>query len=160
MRESIGSALLLNIVLVFSAIIILVFIGIISYSKAYRVKNRIIDIIEKYGEYNSAASHEVTESLSEAGYTVSTKDFCNSNKVKKHLREIGIYSPKNVNDNTRGYNYCVFEVEGRTNSITGSDESKYYVVVTFVHFNFPIIGDIINMPIYGETKIMGKDYSY
>lgn len=166
MRESTGSALLLNIVIVFSGIIILFFIGIISYSKAYRVKNRIVDIIEKYGVYNDKASKEINESLSEAGYSLANKDFCTSNRVQKHLKnDVGLQPNygnivKNINDNTKGYNYCVFEVTSKTTSTTSGDNAKYYIIVTFVHFNFPIVGDLINMPIYGETKILGRNYNY
>ena len=37
---------------------------------------------------------------------------------------------------------------------------NYYVVVTFIHFEFPVIGDILTFPVYGETKILNKSYDY
>ena len=39
--------MLLNLVVIFSGLVIVFFIGILSYSKAYRVKNRIVELIEK-----------------------------------------------------------------------------------------------------------------
>lgn len=160
MRESIGNSLLLNLVIIFSGIVILFFIGIISYSKAYRVKNRIIDVIEKYDGYTTGAIDEINKSLSEAGYSLSTK---NCNGAQRHLNEIiskkneaGEEVPLNIGQlNSSEYNYCIYEISGKS-----SDSSKYYMVATFVHFDFPVIGDFINIPVYGETKILGKTYDY
>ena len=45
MKASIGGSMLLYIVLFFVSVVILFFVGIISYNKAYRVKNRIVNII-------------------------------------------------------------------------------------------------------------------
>ena len=45
MRESLGGSMLLNLVVIFTGLIIIFFVGILSYSKAYRVKNRIVEII-------------------------------------------------------------------------------------------------------------------
>ena len=48
MREAIGSSLLLNIAIVFIGVISAFLISSIAYSKAYKVKNRIVSIIEKF----------------------------------------------------------------------------------------------------------------
>ena len=145
--------MLLNMVIVFSGIVILFFIGIISYSKAYRVKNRIIEIVEKYEGYTDAAVEEINESLSEAGYSLASK---NCSKVQNHLDDLNIDKDAvDGNENRGPYNYCIYEVTSKS-----SDNSKYYIVATFVHFDFPLIGDWINIPVYGETKILGKSYDY
>lgn len=160
MREAIGSSLLLNIVVFFASVIIIFFIGILSYSKAYRVKNRIIEIVEKHAEYNDSAKNEINQSLYQSGYTLNSNDLCSSNRVQNHLiDEIGLEPESgsvviNLNDNN--LNYCVFEAKNKTTN----DNGRYYIVVSFVHFDFPIIGDIINIPVYGETKILGKSYDY
>jgi len=157
MRESIGNSLLLYLVVIFSGVVILFFVGIISYSKAYRVKNRIVDVIEKYNGYTTgenSAESEINASLSEMGYTITNSDFCNGSSVQNHLKNIS-ESFVLKNNPTSGYNYCVYEISDKSSSNT-----KYYVVVTFVNFNFPIIGSMLNIPIYGETKILGKSYNY
>ncbi len=167
MRESMGNTLLLYIVIIFSGIIMLFFVGILSYSKAYKVKNRIIEIIEKYGSYSSCSNgekcavSEINESLKETGYNVSSKDLCNKSSVQDHLKkEVGVAgTPVSLNNPTSGYNYCVFEINNKTSSVTNQN-AVYYVVVTFVHFDVPIIGDFINIPVYGETKYLGKNYNY
>lgn len=51
MRSAIGNSLLMSLVVIIVSLVMLVFVGILSYSKAYRVKNRIIEVIEKYGSF-------------------------------------------------------------------------------------------------------------
>ena len=139
MREAIGSSLLLNIVIVFVSLIILFFVGILSYSKAYKAKNRIIDVIEKYGEYKEEAvvtdaSDEIISSLNEMGYQLG-----NCKNAKGNL-------------NNTGYKYCIYRIE--------ANEGYYYKITTYVQFYFPIIGELFNPPVSGETKILGKNYNY
>ena len=149
MREAVGNSSLLYLVVIFTGIVILFFVGILSYSKAYRVKNRIIEIVEKYGYYdnseNSPVISEINDSLSNMGYTISNTDTC-SNTLRNY--EEG----KAQKIHTTGYKYCIYEI--------ASNGSKYYVVVSYVNFNFPVIGNMINIPVYGETKMLGKSYDY
>ena len=56
------------------------------------------------------------------------------------------------NQNSTGYRYCIYRVE--------SSEGYYYKVTAYVQFYFPIIGEIFAPPVYGETKILGKNYNY
>ena len=63
MKESIAQAFILNLILFFFVVLVLLLFGSINYSKAYKVKNRIITIIEKYGDYNAAAKAEIEEEL-------------------------------------------------------------------------------------------------
>ena len=42
--------------------------------------------------------------------------------------------------------YCIKELT--------SDRGKYYRVTTYVSFDFPIIGQITNFPVSGETKVI------
>ena len=149
MREAIGNSLLLNLVIIFAGIVILFFIGIISYSKAYRVKNRIIEIIEKSETYDYNSS-EIAESLRNAGYTLSPKK---CEKTQNHLNKIGLsVDAEKDNMNKSDYNYCVYKVETKS--------TYHYIVATFVHFDFPLIGEMMNLPVYGETKTLGRNYNY
>ena len=47
MRDAVGGSILLNIVIIFLSLVIVFFAGIMAYSKAYKVKNRIIEFIKK-----------------------------------------------------------------------------------------------------------------
>ena len=156
MKSAVGNSLLLYLVVIFSGIVILFFVGIISYSKAYRVKNRIVDVIEKHSGYDNNTELEINSSLKEMGYNITSSNPCNSNSaVQNHMKNISDqYALKNTSQS--GYNYCVYEISNKSSGIA----TKYYVVVTFVNFKFPIIGSLLNIPIYGETKILGKSYDY
>ena len=68
MREATGQAGLMNIMLFIIGIIIVLLAGSIAYSKAFRVKNRIIDAIEKQGEFNSTSKKTIDEGLKDIGY--------------------------------------------------------------------------------------------
>jgi hypothetical protein len=162
MRESLGGSMLLNLVLIFAGLVIILFVGILSYSKAYKVKNRIVEIIEKYGAYEkidsstntNVVTNEINENLKTAGYETSLSKKCNTIRNRLVNEKYNGELSQNLNQ-SYGYNYCVFEMNKSENS-TG----KYYVVVTFIHFQVPIIGDVLTFPIYGETKILNKTYDY
>ena len=42
MKDAVGGSLLLNLVIIFTSIVILLFVGVLAYAKAYKVKNKII----------------------------------------------------------------------------------------------------------------------
>ena len=141
MKAAIGGSLLLNIVVIFTTIIILFFVGILAYSKAYKIKNRIIEVIEKNNGYSTAiANVQLAEDLQRAGYWVATKA-----KVSSKCTE-------GANLNGTEYLYCVYE--------NPSNEGKTYKVVTYIRFEFPVIGDVLTFAVRGETKVLGKEYDY
>ena len=51
MKESIAQAFIVNLIIFFFVILVLLLFGSINYSKAYKAKNRIVNIIEKYGNF-------------------------------------------------------------------------------------------------------------
>ncbi len=137
MKESIANAYILNLVIVFVVIFIFFFAGSLTYSKAFKVKNRIVDIIEKYETYDSKAIEEITASLSEMGYRVNTSNKgCPERNGKTSLTAT-----------VNAYRYCVYEYS--------TTKGKYYGVAAYMYFDFPIIGQSVEFPVYGETKIMG-----
>lgn len=141
MREAIGNSLLLSIVVVFVSLIILFFVGILSYSKAYKAKNRIVSVIEKHETFNEAAKDEISSSLKDMGY------------------QLGECKDENGKSNS-GYKYCVYEICNEIDDTGSCTGTYYYKVATYVQFYFPIIGELFNPPVYSETKILGKNYNY
>ena len=171
MKDSLGGSLLLNLVVIFSGVIVVFFISVLSYSKAYRVKNRIIEIIEKYGVYvkldensQNLVTQELNPDLSAAGYDSSSPSRCDKIKTSLVSGDYAKYDAGRLSDNLNfyGYNYCVFEMcnEKNADGMCIDSNGKYYVVATFTQFEFPIIGDIIKIPVYGETKTLEKTYDY
>lgn len=151
MKESIAQAFILNLILFFFGILVLLLFGSINYSKAYKVKNRIITIIEKHGGFTpgSDAEQEIEENLKKAGYpTTVNHDSC-KNRVRDD--EAGgdlVYPDPSAAGTARVYHYCIIEHKG---SIDGS---KYYQVITFMEFEIPIFRGFLEFPVRGETKII------
>ena len=134
MRESIGNTMLVNIILIVVGAVILILIGSVSYSKAFKVKNLIINIMEENkGDYDTAGP-EIEESLKRVGYRINTEN-------KKCKDRQGMSSIANTNN----YYYCVYEYS--------STKGSYYGVAAFMFFEVPGYGSI-TIPIYGETKVI------
>ena len=155
MREATGGSLLLYLVIFFVGVIILFFASMLSYSKAYRVKNRIINIMENYNDCVSEIGDEekknlidtINTELQSIGYNYSSKSSaCNfNNSVCKE------------SFNNSNYNYCICKIDLGVDSENNS-KGCYYEVITFTQFEFPIIKDVITSEVHGETKIIGKEY--
>lgn len=147
MKDAVGGSLLLNLVVFFTAVVILFFAGIMTYSKAYKVKNRIIEVIEKHGTYNTNAKNEINNDLTRIGYRVSSKKLTNA----KCSGDSSMGSCTNLNTTTQQYCVC-----SKGNLQNGTS----YEVITYVYFDFPVIGELIRIPVRGETKVLGKNYNY
>lgn len=156
--------MLLYLVVIFTSIIVLFFVGILSYSKAYKVKNKIIEVIERYdGEIldsqnssyaNQVVLDEINMELSKVGYKVVSTSGMNSDD--RCSRDSSRNTCTNLNTST--FNYCLC-LHSDSNSVN-EDGAKIFEVITYVQFEFPIIGDLLTFPVKGETKILGKNYNY
>lgn len=160
MKDAVGGSLLLNIVVIFVSIVILFFAGIMAYSKAYKIKNRIIEVVEKYETYdnyiyNGSQSRKsvqelLEEDLRKSGYIVATPQQVESK-----------CGTSTGNLNTSEYLYCVYlkscDETDRYGNCVGQ---RHYEVVTYIHFDFPVIGKLLTFEVHGETKMLGKDYNY
>jgi len=137
MKESIANTYILNIVIVFVIIFMFFFAGSLSYTKAFKVKNKIVDILEKYETYDKNAIQEIEQQLGEMGYRVSKGNkACPTRNGKTSIAST-----------INAYRYCVYEYE--------TPKGNYYGVAAYMYFDFPIIGGTMEFPVYGETKIMG-----
>ena len=153
MKDAVGGASLLNLVVIFVSIIILLFVGILSFSKAYKVKNRIIEVIEKYETYDTNVAKELKEDLRRAGYSTASNNQilnrCGENSLSSNLEE------------GAGYYYCVYPKCYSNKDASGNcTGEKSYEVVSYVRFEFPVIGNVMSVPVKGETKILNKIYDY
>ena len=144
MRESMGNAFVMYMVASIIGVIMLFFVGSISYSKAYKVKNKIVNLIEENGKWDSNIDNEINDYLKEVGYQVGTgrnTSECNCDSTK------GCDKSKSKLLKTGEYNYCALYFS--------SNGGYYYKVVTFMKFEFPIIGNVVEFPVKGETKTFG-----
>ena len=150
MREAIGGTFLFNIMIVFIFFFAAFLAIAINYSQAFRIKNQIINYIEQYeGMNNDTSKNEIVDYIKDAGYYRDQPCDCDD----------GDYSCGNTNDSRNGgavsnssgsytvKGLCVRELENRNGD-------KYYRVTTFVGFELPVIGNMINFEVKGETKII------
>ena len=151
MKEAIGGVSLFNIVIVF----VLLFAGYISlsinYSKAYNVKNEIINIIKNQGGVCTSA-------------TPNSNNNCYnfSEQITDYFRESNYRSTGecDVNDGWVGFNreglidynnsaFCVKAVRANTNSELPN--ALYYQVRVFYQLDLPVINSFFEFVIYGES---------
>ncbi len=151
MRESTGNALLMTLMTSVVAVVLSFLVGSISYSKSYRVKNHIINEIEDRKGWSAELQKDVDSYLKDIGYKVSKKETCPS--AADIYKEPGEGNRKdasakkctnNLHEDSGSYNYCVYQCT--ENSYT------FYVVITYMHMDFPLVNKFVNFKIMGETK--------
>lgn len=134
MRHAIGNALLTNIILTMIVVIIAVIAVMSSYSKAYRIKNNLVNYIEKNG-FNQT---EIDAILKDVGYRI--------NPAGKQDCKVKTVTGSQVMNSTSNYRYCVVKYT--------VNNGYYYGVTSYVYFDIPVVNSLIEYPIYGETKII------
>lgn len=149
MKEAIGTSFVLGLVITFLIIFMLLFATSLSYTKAFKVKNKIVELIEKYDDIlkvsvdtnnrlDNDLENEISNSLSEIGYRISvTPNNCPERNGKQALTK----------NTTANYEYCIYRYDTR--------KGTYYGVTTYIYYEVPIIGSSLRFPVYGETKISG-----
>ena len=130
MREAIGGALLIKLVMFFIVIYICFLAIAINYSITFRVKNQIINLLEAYESYD-LAKESIEDYIANVGYY----------RVSTGSMSVGTGSKCNGG-------YCIEELT----SVRGT----YYKVTTYVSFDFPLIGEITNFPVSGETRVISS----
>ena len=156
MREAIGTSYVVGFIITFFVLFIFVFLATLSYTKAFKVKNKIVDIIEQYdgnvvdtaNQLKKNPQNDINKKLKQIGYRVSDKKTC-----KKNGRYEGnAFRNNSVQEiskkETSSYHYCIYQVQ--------TSKGNYYGVVTYIYFDIPIIGATVEIPVYGETKVFTK----
>jgi len=129
MKESLGTSMVFTLIMVFVGVFIALFVGSIAYSKGFKVRNRIIDIVQKHEGYTDEAKEEIDENLASIGYRIVDKPCSRAENIS-----------------TSDYRYCLYRYN--------TNKGNYYGVEVFIHFDIPLIGDFIEIPIYGETRLV------
>ncbi len=159
MKESISNAFLFNIIIIFVIIMIAFFVGSLSYSKAFKVKNKIVEEIEKEGENSTDPATAYTRAEDDITEWLNAGD--DGNGIGYRPKTNAVSGVRCNNDRgtlvsqSSDYQYCVYMI----NTCTNGRENKcgvYYRVTAYMFFDIPIIGDMIQIPVSGETMIFQK----
>ena len=141
MREAFGGAFTIKLMLIFLAIYIAFIAVALNYAKAFRVKNRIIDIIE---QNEGIDSYDDTKEGSVIG---NINSYLNTVGYYVNLANIKNNNTENINCYDRGY--CIDKKE--STNVDGV-YNTYYKVTTFVKIEFPFFKLNFTIPITGETR--------
>ncbi len=157
MKEAIANAGVFNLVIIFVIILLAFFVGSLSYSKAFKVKNKIVEEIEKDQGYTRSGDDStevrVEQWLKNIGYRVNTSNKNNTATCASSVSGNG-GSGVLINKNSN-YQYCVYEFDTCKNS-SSANCGKYYRVIAYMYFDVPIISGFIKIPVKGETMIFNE----
>ena len=68
MKEAIANAGVFNLIIIFVIVLLLLFMGSLSYSRGFKAKNKIVEEIEKDQGFTSATEARIDEWLGNIGY--------------------------------------------------------------------------------------------
>lgn len=129
MRDAIGGMYVFQFMMVFIVMFSAIMAVGLNYATTFRVKNQIVDLLEKYETYDNAAV-PIENYLSNIKYYDGGSDSLDT----------GISGC--LNNSTT---YCIMEAKG-------NNGGHYYIVTTYVVFDFPVIGRFIQSPVRGQTS--------
>lgn len=137
MKEATGNALVMTMMASIIAIIMIFFVGSISYSKSYRLKNYIINQIEENGSWNDELSKQLDAYFKDVGYNVrrTNDNTCPNVTTAANNCSNNIYNGS--------YETCIYKCGGI---------NTYYKVITYMKFDFPVVGNSLKFKVQGETR--------
>lgn len=146
MREAIGSYWLTGIVITF----IVLFTGYlclsINMNKAYKVKNEIINIIQKNNGLDEDSLNQIQDYMTKVGYRTTGK--CDND-------ETGYSISGTMSTNTKAV-FCVKEMltEYEKDEYVNSQfpDTKYYHVKVFFAVDLPVVRQLFTFGLKGSTK--------
>lgn len=157
MRDAVGGAFMIKLLLVFLAVYTIFIAIAINYAKAFRVKNKILDIIEQNEGMNfiDTSDGSVRDQLDTYMNNINYNVINGYSDIKARVEDK--CSGYGFIDTNRGY--CINEV---TNEVTSSSnvstaDASYYQVRTFVTISIPLVRNLsFTIPISGETRKIEK----
>ncbi len=153
MRESIGYSVTINIVITFIVIIFAFLSSAIVYFKTNKASNILVDTIQKYEGYNKDAKKEIIKKLNTLGYgshaiKCSAIGDTTSAHIANTIATCTYVDPDNASA-TNNSGYCVYRCVDK-----GYEDYYYYKIRINMMINIPVIGDVLDIPIYSNTDRM------
>ena len=144
MKEAISNAMVFNLIIIFVIVLILFFIGSLSYSKAYKVKNIVLNAIEEHEGFDDEAKAEIEETLTAMGYRLNPngQQKCPTPSVDGTVEAINL---------TSYHHYCVWRVR--------ETRGTYYIATAYMYFDIPLV-DGFEAPVTGHTKTFYNDEAH
>jgi len=143
MREAIGGTWLFGLVITF-IVFFASFLAIsINYSKAFNVKNNVLDLISKYEGNNCSSRREIKNYLTDIGYLVPGD--CGADYIPYDNNGEKVFL------GNKGY-FCIKKVDSDDIDDDLIVRKTYYEAKIFFKFDLPVIGDLTTFNIKGESE--------
>lgn len=144
MRESVGGTWIVGLVITFMLLFVSYLTIMINYSSTFKTKNEVVQIIEKYEglSTNVGGSVDIINNyLRNSGYSATGK--CDNNWYG-----ITDLTRARFTKNANNAFYCV----KRSDLTRDKDiESGYFDIQLFIQFDLPILGQIGQFRVKGQT---------
>ena len=139
MREAIGGSWLFGLVITFIVFFASFLAVSVNYSKAFNVKNNVVDMLSKYEGNNACAREAIGNYLKSTGYLVD--GYCPEGYDGYLQNGTKVTSGKSL--------YCI-----KTNTVSSSHtlNKKYYGVVVFFRIDLPAFGNLTTFRVTGESE--------
>lgn len=164
MSDSNGSVVVLAIIVVFIVFVSAYMAFNVNYTKAFRMKNKIIDVIEQYNG-NCGAGSDCRKDINNYANSIGYHPYSITSCPK-------ISSAKSSKSEVVDKEYCLYEFEVYSDSSaycsqkdgdacvkTDVGKRYYYRVMTVIDIKIPIIQNIFGlnlMSVTGDTKYFSK----
>lgn len=159
MREAIGGAMTIQIIIIFMLLINAYLAFSVSYSRAFKMKNQVINIIENNEGYPSDDTPQNCTTDNPEGVAC---------QIVSYINQIGYNGDdypvrdKECPGTAKGkrYGICIIphkkDVSGNSNA-THTYSGIYYTVYTYININIPVINNLFKgipniFRIQGETN--------
>ncbi|MEG0977149.1 MAG: hypothetical protein RSF02_01180 [Bacilli bacterium] len=156
MRETVSTTWTFQLIIIFILIFACFLTLVISYSKAYSIKNSVITIVEKYEGITPTSRDIISNYLDNSGYR--TMGSC-TKKEKDTRTWYGITADNQFEDvvDNKKYLYCVAET--KVYNENNQNEFKVYNELKFFYkFNLPFLGELKTFVVNGRTSVFfGND---
>lgn len=149
MNESVGSVWVIMMILIFITVMSGYMAFNVNYTKAFRVKNKVVDSINKYGDD-----------------CLNTWGSCYKNEIAAYAKSLGYESPNNLNCPKSdkpdepyasvGNTFCYIRHNvPKSNEGISEGSSHYFTITTRIDINIPMINNLLGvkvLTITGDTK--------
>ena len=147
MRQAVGSTWILQLVIIFMLIFVAFLALSINYTKAFKTKNELVNMIE---EKEGIGSSEDSGALMLINNYLSYNNY--NNKGRCEVDEYGVSSLDvpiiDVAEVGEKYYYCVKKISSSTDTLP--NRARYQIRI-FFNFSLPIIGNIFTFSVEGTT---------
>ena len=167
MKEAIGGSYIFQIVIIFIALFSAFIVYSISYTKAFRVKNEIITLIENQLGYTPSKSQGSLASMTtaqlaedksvEAQALLTVKRYGYKHDILDGQDSLCYQNNENVGTDAKNImktgGYCLFKVCNNDDKTTNT----VYKVTTFIALKIPVLNIVVKIPISGQTRTIYSD---